>query len=542
MKQKSDAILNDLEKIERDKEQVSLAARSGEGKQSLEDRGEIKQMNSWDSKKSKDVYFVKVAQSPHPGVIKLPSDIIDSNKTTPHSNVRAALAMEDEGDGDIPAIPQCDAAPAEVAAAAAANEAKLSKLKTVAQNANVKKDETTTPSNLQEPYNFNMAPSYGDGISVITMETKGTLRTKKNDGGEDTYTWLQRPPNSIIVEGGSGGSKGQESPLSPERKSKINKLLPDFDQEKEEDKVKASNAKLESMTLNNVEARILARRKIMEAEAKNKAISGVDASKDVETKIEKDSDVFVKADDRASIVENTESFVGKPKPTVPVSTQGDEVQSSLIDQQEHLIQATAPQSKAVEEEQKRTETTQTVLLGAGRDDLDDEEEIDLLLKESRLQAEKAIALRKAQRELEKEKKARLEAEAARIAVEEELARLKAEVGMNQTMANDHKLVALHEENNVDHDSDEDNVVDVAVEEHDDTPEEPFKYDINKTFSSVSDDKSEQERVAKSHSSSSDDMQDGDLDEALPLGDSDRFVPAAVRRLQLATWWGKLLMN
>lgn len=527
-KQKSDAILNDLEKIQKGKDQVSVsrvATKSGEGKQGLEDHGDIKQMNSWGSKTSKDVYFVKVTEPSPPGAIKMPSDIIDSNKTAPHSNVRAALAMEDEEDGDIPSIPKCDAAPAEVAAAAAANEEKLAKLKTV-EDAFVEKEETISP--LNEPYKFIMAPSYGDGISVITMETKGTLKTKKNDRGEDTYSWLQRPPNSITVEGGSGSNivQEQESPLSPERKSKLNKLLPDFDEEKEEDKAKASEAKLESVALNNVESRIRARRKIMEEEAKKKEISGAVVNEDVNTKIEKGSNGFSKAD-TPSIVEDAESFVGKHKPTVSASKQADEVQPSLIDQQELLLQATAPQSTPGTE-------MQTASLVGGGDDLDDEEEIDLLLKESRLQAEKAIALRKAQRELEKEKKARIEAEAARLAVEEELARLKADAGIKQTISGDPKPIALHEENVVESNSDEDEVVDIAAEEHGDTPEEPSRYDLNNTtLSSVSDTKSEQESVEKSRSSSSDDMKDEDnapllgtfpSGVPLPLADTDRVLP------------------
>jgi len=505
MKQKSDAILQDLETSEKQKEPVSLAARSGEGKQSLEDHGGIKQMNSWDSKKSKDVYFVKVPKSPLHGAMKLPSDIIDSNKTAPHSNVRKALAMEDEEDGDIPAIPKCNAAPADVAAAAAAaNEEKVSELRTV------EKEETITSPTLREPYKFNMAPSYGDEISVITMETKETLKKKKNDRGEDTYSWLQRPPNSITVEGGSG-SKVEESPLSPERKSKINKLLPDFDQEKEEDKAKASDAKLVPVALNDVEARIRARRKIMEEEAKNKAVSDVDAKKYTKTKIEKDNDGFSDADNTASIIEDAESFVGKRKSTVPASTQEDEVQPSLIDHQERLLQAASTQSKAVKEEPKRMETTQAALSVEGDDDADEEEDIDLLLKESRLQAEKAIALRKAQRELEKEKKARIEAEAARIALEEELARLKAEA------AGDKKPIVPQEDNVIESDSEEDDAVGVAAEDQGDTPEEPFKYDLNKTFSSVSDDKSEQENVNETVL----------LDATLPLEDTDGVLPDGV---------------
>ncbi|KAL7493622.1 hypothetical protein ACHAWT_005212 [Skeletonema menzelii] len=487
MKQKSDAILKDLENSEKEK-----------GKQSLEDHGGIKQMNSWDSKKSKDVYFVKVTEAPLPGAIKLPSDIIDSNKTAPRSNVRKALAIEDEEDGDIPAIPKCNIAAVAIAAAAAAgNEVRVPEL-------------TTENPTLQEPYKFNMAPSYGDGISVITMETKETMKKKKNDRGEDTYTWLQRPPNSITVEGGSG-SNIQESPLSPERKLKINKLLPDFDQEKEEDKAKADDAKLVPVALNNVEARIHARRKIMEEEAKSKAVSGVDAKKSTNTKMEKDNHAVSDADDRTSIIEDAESFVGKQKSTQPASTQEDDVQHSLLDQQELLLQAAPTQSKAVEDDPKRMEMKPVALQVGGDDDLDEEEEIDLLLKESRLQAEKAIALRKAQRELEKERKARLEAESARIALEEELARLKAgAAGAGETEENaSHEENASQEDNVIGSDSEEDDTVGIAVEDQADTP---FKYDLNKTFSSVSDDKSEQENV---------DMQDGDLDATLPLEDTDR---------------------
>ena len=55
-----------------------------------------------------------------------------------------------------------------------------------------------------------------------------------------------------------------------------------------------------------------------------------------------------------------------------------------------------------------------------------EEEVARLIaeKESRFQAERAVALMRAQRELEAERKARIEAEAARLKVEEELERLK----------------------------------------------------------------------------------------------------------------------
>ncbi len=462
MKQKAGAaILQDLEKSETVKEEVVSPARSGGGE-------------SRNSQKSKDVYFVKVSKAPLPGAMKLPSDIIDSNKTAPQSNVSKDLPIEDEG--DIPAIPKRDAAPVEVAAAAVANE--------------VKKGEIKSPARLQEPYKFKMTPSYGDEISVITMETKETLKKKMTERGEDTYSWLQRPPNSITVEGG-GGPNIQE-PLSPERKSKINKLLPDFDQEKEEDKAKADDAKLVPIALNDVEARIRARRRIMEEEAKKKTDSCVDTKKD---------EGVSTVNDGASIIEDTESFVGKSNSTKPASTQEDEVRLSLIDQQERELS----QSNAVKEEPKQMNTTQPALQVGGVDDVDEEEEIDQLLKESRLQAEKAIALKKAQRELEKEKKARMEAEAARIALEEELARLKAEA------AGDTKPIASKEATDINSGSDEDDAVDTALEDQAGVSDEPLKCDLNKTFSSVSADNSEQEDAI---------LQDGDLEESQPLEDTD----------------------
>lgn len=457
MKQKAGAaILQDLEKSEKvGKEQVISPARSGE--------------ESRNSQKSKDVYFVKVSEAPLPGAIKLPSDIIDSNKTAPQSNVRKALAIEDEG--DIPAIPKRNAAPAAVAAAVAAEGKRVSELTTV------EKEEIKSTPNLQEP----------DEISEVTMETKETRKKKMNERGEDTYSWLQRPPNSITVDG--GGAPNIEDPLSPERKSKINKLLPEFDQEKEEDKAKADDAKLVPIALDDVEARILARRKIMEEEAKKKTVvSSVDAKKD--------NDGKSNADERASVIEDAESFVGKPKSKTPASTQEDEVQLSLIDQQERVL----TESKAVREEPKQMKTAQAALQVGGDDDVNEEEEIDQLLKESRLQAEKAIALRKAQRELEKEKKARMEAEAARIALEEELARLKAEAAGNT------KPIAPRQANVADSDSDEN-----AVEDDAHTSDEPLKYDLNKTFSSVSVDNSEQENAI---------MQDGDIDETQSVKDTD----------------------
>lgn len=461
----ANAILVDLEKIQKDKVHVSLASKSGEegrttigSKTSFEEHGGIKQMNSWGSNKSKDVYFVKVSEAPRPGAIKLPSDIVDSNKTAPHSNVRAALSMED--DGDIPAIPKCDSAPVDVAATVAANAAKIAQASLSIEQAGVKesKEDTISPLNLHEPYKLAMATSYGDGISVITMETKGTIRTKKNDRGEEVYSWLQRPPNSITVEGGSKGSKEDDiSPLGHMRK--INRLLPDFDQEKKDDEAKARDAKLESMALNNVEARIRARRQIMEAEVKTKAVS----NEDIKTGSEKAGDIILKqvhGDEKASIIDDAESFVGKRKPTASASTQVDEVHPSLIDQQELL-----PQAAASEKDD---------------DDSSEGEEIHLLLKESRLQAEKNIALKKAQRELEKEKQARLEAETARMQAEEELARLKL-----LHMADDLLPIALNIENAIGGDSDEDNVIDVTIDK------EPSKYDLNNTFSSVSSEKSEQ---------------------------------------------------
>ena len=485
-KKKSGAILQDLELSEKHK--ISVASRSsGEGRQSWGSHSGIKQTYSWDSRKSKDLYFVKVSSParPLPGAIKLPSDIIESSKTAPQSNVRTVLAMEDEVDGDIPVINKRDHV-----------TVKVSETRFKA----VEKDEAAPTPVSQEAYKLKKTPSYGDGISVITMETKGTLKAKKNDRGEDIYTWQQRPPNSITVEG-SKGSNGtvKESPSQ----AKINKLLPDYEREKEEDKLKANDADLGS-TLDNVEARIRARRKIMEAEAKNK-----DDGTDDKNVIEKCIDGVSEVDGASLVVEDIDSFVGKPNSFVSAPADEREVQLSLIDQQDLLVETKPPESDAAEEEPATSKTSESTSPVGGDvgDDLDEEEEIDLLLKESRLQAEKAIALKKAQRELEKEKKARLEAEAAKIALEEELSRLKVGAG------SDANPVVPQEEGVAEGDSEE-NGIDNTVGEKDDAPADSFKYDLNKTLSSVSDEKSR---------SSSDEMQGGDVDTTLLLEDNEQIL-------------------
>lgn len=391
---------------------------------------------------------------------------------------------------------------------------------------------------LPEPYRLTKQLSYGDGISVITMETKSTLQNRMASGGGErealfSFDDMKRPPSSITVESAGSGSKGEENnavgkTLIAPQFTKLQKVIPEI--ETEDEKARVAKASLEtSFILDNVEARIQARQKLREEEEVAKLNEA-----ETDDHAESELGAPIKADDELNEIESLFQEAKGISPSTDIDTaqeRGSEYEQSLefadmeviedeknegvacVDQpiiesimssfddddREHQvdIETTGPPehqaterreselqsialSSANHNEEARlsvpysAETSSTyggggesivsvlsnysiaqkAIAEAARAELQRqkemaeyterrqkfatsdassaftsdnlEEEVARLIaeKESRLQAERAVALMRAQKELEAERKARMEAEAARLKVEEELERLK----------------------------------------------------------------------------------------------------------------------
>lgn len=329
-----------------------------------------------------------------------------------------------------------------------------------------------------------LSPTYhDDNISLITMETKETLYGKRGGHqpgeGEAAFSYaemMRRPPDSIILDssnsaGGSGGGGGTvaqtgnvnaKPPLSPEKMtkpaSKINRLLPNYEKDTEDEKAKAAEASLEaSAKLDNVEARILARHKLREDEAKG-VDDGIETVKSIvfdeeeslakmKSSTEDQVGVVLPEDKKESATvtsmafEEEESFVGKMK--TQFQQHGEiENRESLLDDEAHLGCDQAEKDINGTEEEKQSCLANEIAVGGVAkldvaettpDEDDDvsrreaalqlktlEEEIARLVaeKESRFAAEKAVALKKAEEALENERNARLKAESELRALKE----------------------------------------------------------------------------------------------------------------------------
>jgi hypothetical protein len=122
----------------------------------------------------------------------------------------------------------------------------------------------------------NISKAYDDGISVITMETKITLPNRATHpvgDGDAVYSFdqmLKRPPNSITVESSGSGSDGiNVEKLQTSLMSKLHRVAPEIETEEEKSRL-AEASLIAAAKLDNVEARIRARYKLMEEEAAKK--------------------------------------------------------------------------------------------------------------------------------------------------------------------------------------------------------------------------------------------------------------------------------
>ncbi|KAL3816192.1 hypothetical protein ACHAXA_007310, partial [Cyclostephanos tholiformis] len=135
--------------------------------------------------------------------------------------------------------------------------------------------------NLGRDYNLkkaasNISKAYDDGISVITMDTKITLPNRVAHpvgDGDAVYSFdqiLKRPPNSITVESSGIGSDGiNVEKLQTTSITKLHRVAPEIETEDEKSKL-AEASLIASAKLDNVEARIRARYRLMEEEAAKK--------------------------------------------------------------------------------------------------------------------------------------------------------------------------------------------------------------------------------------------------------------------------------
>lgn len=219
------------------------------------DRSAIQVMQSWDRKHTEtseeDIAVTKSDPAEQRGSEDLGvSARTSSTRTEIHSNMEKDV-IDDEG--RLPKVPESKA--------------------------------IDTPTRPIEKTTQGSSPAFNDDISLITMETKGTLnRNRPTEGGEAVYSYtemMRRPPASIIVDGGSSSQQGMgSSPASnnsgdgTKRQQqfappRIQRLLPEY--EKSSEVEKAKNAEISSdaaAKLDSVEARILARRQLREEQAR----------------------------------------------------------------------------------------------------------------------------------------------------------------------------------------------------------------------------------------------------------------------------------
>ena len=395
------------------------------------------------------------------------------------------------------------------------------KLETVEDDQQQPSPPSSSPKLYYNDYKLKQTNSYGDGISVITMETKSTWQqnrgaqheTRVDENGEAVYSFdemMKRPPNSITVESAGSGSQQQQqqhrqqdgedgTPSLAERQSsapaKLQRAMPDVPLPSSEEKAQAEKTSLETLAkLDNVEARIRARHMLREEEAKNKA----QLDEEGDTNEEEPGKLLTKsAEDDLSEMESmfqdtkikrapkdatdTEDYIGeveegeghtatnedekvegedvaspyviesilssfdeddKEKPReggedeepgqIGSANNANEAQTSTVKDTSNKEDGSTKSHQSMAEDAiaaaaiPATSTDASSAISNEEQHLEEEVARLIAEKESRLQAEKAVALMKAQRELEEERRARFEAEAARIKAEEELQRLKLE--------------------------------------------------------------------------------------------------------------------
>ncbi|KAL7468226.1 hypothetical protein ACHAXS_008451 [Conticribra weissflogii] len=316
-------------------------------------------------------------------------------------------------------------------------------------------------------------PSYDDGVSIITMETKETL-TLKGQKGDNDFSFgamLRRPPNSIIVDGSTNtdnnnsnvwagnsdtdGSGMVRSPLTPHaltpaeelrqyKPPKIHRLLPGFEKETEERKTKALEESLEAAAkLDSVEARIRARNQLL----LGRDVVGSDGSTGEASSqrvIEEKASVVGKTSrnldpslDEEEIMNAVESISDEKK---RMETDMDYAEEDIATLQLEPVPETVPVTGDIDEQIDNNNDIPVSSSAAANMTVSKSESADFQMTKdmeaeiARLVAEReAEALRKAQEAIEKERKARIEAEVARIKAEQEVQRLKAKVeSMDET--------------------------------------------------------------------------------------------------------------
>jgi len=250
----------------------------------------------------------------------MPAAISDSTKTDLHANnaKRPSMSMMMETDDDnhsgmipIPNISKANAAASNVENLGnqVVNERKLRERKEVMkerlERGRVKESLIATavadrggkevighhgrhdggendPSSprLKDDHSLKMANSYGDGISVMTMETKGTLAQNRaatgnqrvGGDGEAIYGFEERPPSNITVDSSSASKEAAAGDAA--EIPKVQRVIPMV--ETHDEKAMAEKASLEaSAKLDNVEARIRARQ-----DANNNALMKADNESD----------------------------------------------------------------------------------------------------------------------------------------------------------------------------------------------------------------------------------------------------------------------
>ena len=197
---------------------------------------------------------------------------------------------------------------------------------------------TSTPTRTIDKSSTQNSPAFNDDISLITMETKETLFRNKGEAVYSFAEMMRRPPASIIVDGGSGSEQRgglDESGQSTQQQQKqlvppkIQRMLPQYD---ESEKAKAAEISSEAAAkLDNVEARILARRKLREEEAllSERDELPISAGRD-EMKSKEVSSTMA--------FDEEESFIGKSKTATP-----SEVPSEILENSFSLIDSEAKQ-------------------------------------------------------------------------------------------------------------------------------------------------------------------------------------------------------
>ncbi|KAL9183599.1 hypothetical protein ACHAXT_004455 [Thalassiosira profunda] len=406
-------------------EGVATPERNGSIKaESPKERSAIMAMQSWDRSEGEG----KI--SPPPDIRKkaLPTAISDSTKT----DVLGNRGGDDDDNSGFIGIPKVAKAEVENLGNQVMKERLLrgqQKEEQILKATGSPKErgEKKLPGspNVHEDYKLKPTQSFGDGISVITMETKATMQRAAagrpvTGDGEAVYGFdeMKRPPNSITVEDNSGSGKQEpHEGAFP----KLQKVVPEMETLEEKEQAAEASAAM-TAKMDDVEARIDAQRQLREEEEAQKSPGGAlmmaddelgDEAKEVET-----VDATMKT---VEVDDKNEGAAANPVMIESILSSFDEEDKTPKGVEHFRKQYLTPIDDTDDAGGEDNRTVSTI---GSKAQLDEEVARLLAEKESRLQAEKAVALMKAQRELEAEKRARLEAEAARLKAERELEQLK----------------------------------------------------------------------------------------------------------------------